>query len=178
MGYGCACAGVIEMRGSEPAGRVPTSRRAGTGNVKGAHPAKAGRPLQRQNLGLPAFFQPVSSCVELRSILPFSAGVAFVVPLSLANYIVILRTAIDALSAVLFPAPCRICGTMLLNASRIPICDSCLASLQPIQQPMCACCRRPFPAALAAAAATVTMLSIARAAMGFTTKRCTTPCCC
>lgn len=93
-------------------------------------------------------------CVELRSILPFSPGVAFAVPLSLADYFVILRTAVDALAAVLFPAPCRICGTTLLNASRIPICDSCLASFRPIQQPMCECCGRPFPPAVAAAEAT------------------------
>jgi competence protein ComFC len=75
------------------------------------------------------------------------------VPLSLADYIVILRTAIDALAAVLFPAPCRICGTTLLNASRIPICDSCLASFEPIQQPLCECCGRPSPAAVAGATA-------------------------
>ncbi len=91
-------------------------------------------------------------CVEIRSILPLLPGVAFAVPLSLADYFVILRTAIDALAAVLFPAPCRICGTTLLNASRIPICGLCLASFQPIEQPMCECCGRPFPAAVAAAA--------------------------
>jgi ComF family protein len=60
----------------------------------------------------------------------------------------ILRTAMDALAAVLFPAPCRICASTLLNASRIPICDSCLASFEPIQQPMCECCGRPFPQGL------------------------------
>jgi ComF family protein len=92
-------------------------------------------------------------CVELRSILPFCAGVAIVSPLSLADCFVILRTAIDALAAVLFPAPCRICGSALLNASRIPICESCLASFQPIREPMCECCGRPFPAAVAVAAA-------------------------
>ena len=91
-------------------------------------------------------------CVELPSILPFSPGVAFAIPLSLANYIVILRTAIDALAAVFFPAPCRICGTTLWNASRIPICGLCLASFQPIEQPMGECCGRPFPAPVLAAA--------------------------
>jgi predicted amidophosphoribosyltransferase len=39
-----------------------------------------------------------------------------------------------------------------LNASRIPICDLCLASFQPIKQPMCECCGRPFPAPVLAAA--------------------------
>jgi predicted amidophosphoribosyltransferase len=65
---------------------------------------------------------------------------------------VILRTAFDALAAVLFPAPCRICGTTLLNASRIPICDLCLASFQPIVEPMCECCGRPLPTVVAATA--------------------------
>jgi ComF family protein len=64
----------------------------------------------------------------------------------------ILRTAIDALSAVLFPAPCRICATTLLTASRIPICDLCLASFEPIQAPMCECCGRPFPTVVTATA--------------------------
>jgi ComF family protein len=65
----------------------------------------------------------------------------------------ILRTAIDSLAAVLFPAPCRICGATLLTASRIPICAGCFASFEPIQQPMCARCGRPFPIAAAAEAA-------------------------
>jgi ComF family protein len=57
---------------------------------------------------------------------------------------VILRSAIDALAAVLFPAPCRICATTLLTASRIPICDQCFASFEPIRNPICLCCGRPF----------------------------------
>ncbi|MFZ3217290.1 MAG: ComF family protein [Candidatus Acidiferrales bacterium] len=65
----------------------------------------------------------------------------------------LLRTAIDALAAVLFPAPCRICGTTLLNASRIPICVACLRSFEPIREPMCACCGRPFPVTTGADAA-------------------------
>lgn len=56
----------------------------------------------------------------------------------------ILRSAIDSLAAVLFPAPCRICGAVLLNASRIPICAACLASFEPIPQPMCERCGKPF----------------------------------
>jgi Double zinc ribbon domain len=75
-----------------------------------------------------------------------------VVPLSLASDNLILRAAIDALAAVLFPAPCRICATTLLTASRIPICESCLTSFQPIVQPMCECCGRPFPTVAAIAA--------------------------
>lgn len=104
--------------------------------------------------------------------LPLSPGVAFAVPLLLADYFVILRTAIDALAAVFFPASCRICGTTLLNASRIPICDLCLASFQPIQQPMCECCGRPFPAAVTAAAVLgVAGLAAAGATTGAETAR-------
>jgi competence protein ComFC len=57
---------------------------------------------------------------------------------------VILRSAIDALAAVLFPAPCRICANTLLTASRIPICEQCFASFETIQKPICLCCGRPF----------------------------------
>jgi ComF family protein len=56
----------------------------------------------------------------------------------------ILRSAIDSLAAVLFPAPCRICGAVLLNASRIPICAACLASFELIPQPICERCGKPL----------------------------------
>ena len=62
----------------------------------------------------------------------------------------ILRSAIDSLAAVLFPAPCRICGAVLLNASRIPICLGCLASFEPILPPMCERCGKPFLTPVAA----------------------------
>jgi hypothetical protein len=55
---------------------------------------------------------------------------------------------------VLFPAPCRICGTALLNASRIPIFESCLASFQPLQQPMGERCGRPISVPAATTVAT------------------------
>jgi ComF family protein len=63
---------------------------------------------------------------------------------------VILRNALDALAAVLFPAPCRICGVTLTQASRIPICELCLGSFERIREPMCQCCGRPFVFAVAA----------------------------
>ena len=64
-----------------------------------------------------------------------------------------LRTALDSLTAVLFPAPYRICHATLLTASRIPICGECFASFEPIRQPMCARGGRPFFAASAAESA-------------------------
>jgi ComF family protein len=61
---------------------------------------------------------------------------------------VFLKDAIGALTSVLFPAPCRICGQILLNATRIPICEDCLGSFEKIAEPMCLCCGRPFVSAV------------------------------
>jgi len=64
----------------------------------------------------------------------------------------ILRRALDALTSIVFPAPCRICGETLLTASQIPICTLCLDSFMPITDPMCQCCGRPFASPVAAEA--------------------------
>ena len=58
-----------------------------------------------------------------------------------------LKDALGALASVVFASPCRICGELLTNASRIPICEKCLAGFQKIEKPMCAGCGRPFTAA-------------------------------
>jgi ComF family protein len=63
-----------------------------------------------------------------------------------------LKSALGALASVVFPAPCRICDRALTNASRIPICDSCLSSFEPVAEPMCALCGRPFASEIAAEA--------------------------
>ena len=60
------------------------------------------------------------------------------------------KDAIGALTSVLFPSPCRICGQILLNATRIPICDDCLGSFEKIAEPMCQCCGRPFASTVSA----------------------------
>jgi competence protein ComFC len=57
---------------------------------------------------------------------------------------VIFRSALDGLTSVFFPAPCRICAATLLTASRIPICAPCFASFESIARPVCQCCGRPF----------------------------------
>lgn len=62
----------------------------------------------------------------------------------------IIREALNALTAIIFPAPCRICVQPLTNASRVPICETCLSSFECIAEPMCKCCGRPFIAAPAA----------------------------
>jgi ComF family protein len=55
-----------------------------------------------------------------------------------------LERAGDALAALFFPAPCRICEATLDTASRIPICPECLDSLRPLEGPLCQVCGRPF----------------------------------
>jgi ComF family protein len=65
---------------------------------------------------------------------------------------VILRSALDAVTSVLFPAPCRICDQILANASRIPICNHCLDSFEAIVPPFCQCCGRPFASPIASQA--------------------------
>jgi ComF family protein len=52
----------------------------------------------------------------------------------------------DALVSVFFPAGCRICEELLTSASRVPICEACLASFVSVPQPACEVCGRPLPA--------------------------------
>ena len=60
-----------------------------------------------------------------------------------------LRQLAGALASIVFPAPCGVCGEILDNASRIPICRSCLALLTPWNAPMCPRCGRPFVSSVA-----------------------------
>jgi ComF family protein len=39
-----------------------------------------------------------------------------------------------------FPADCRICGSPLIEVSRLPVCKTCLVSLRPLQGSYCAVC--------------------------------------
>jgi competence protein ComFC len=52
----------------------------------------------------------------------------------------------DALVSVIFPAGCRICDRLLTGASRVPICEECLASFAPASGIACEICGRPLPA--------------------------------
>jgi len=65
----------------------------------------------------------------------------------------LMRETLDALAAVVFPAPCRICEETLVTASRVPVCTACLDKLQPLTGPHCARCGRPFASEVAAAGA-------------------------
>lgn len=62
-----------------------------------------------------------------------------------------LRDSADSLTAVLFPALCRICDAPLPGASRIPICANCLSQFQQIPAPFCEKCGRPFASLYAGA---------------------------
>jgi ComF family protein len=53
-----------------------------------------------------------------------------------------------ALASILFPAPCRICGQLLENASRVPFCHDCLACLVTYPGPICKRCGRPLVSAV------------------------------
>lgn len=46
----------------------------------------------------------------------------------------------ESLFATLFPADCHICGEPLIRISRLPVCDACLESIQPIEGGLCAIC--------------------------------------
>lgn len=45
-----------------------------------------------------------------------------------------------ALFVTLFPSDCRLCGTPLLNISRLPVCDECLSAMHPISGGLCSIC--------------------------------------
>jgi ComF family protein len=44
------------------------------------------------------------------------------------------------LFATLFPSDCRLCGSPLINISRLPVCEDCLAAIRPIAGGLCSVC--------------------------------------
>jgi ComF family protein len=50
------------------------------------------------------------------------------------------QSAAAGVFSVFFPSPCRICGEQLINISRLPVCESCLESMRPIDAVQCAIC--------------------------------------
>ena len=46
----------------------------------------------------------------------------------------------ESLFATLFPSDCRLCGTPLVNISRLPVCPPCLSDIRPIAGGVCARC--------------------------------------
>ena len=61
-----------------------------------------------------------------------------------------LAEAGDAIVSILFPAGCRLCKDLLTRASRVPICDTCLASFKPLQGRICENCGDTFQASFGA----------------------------
>ena len=53
------------------------------------------------------------------------------------------RDALGALTSIFFPGDCRLCKQLLTTASRLPICDKCLASFTVIGAPICQLCGQP-----------------------------------
>lgn len=61
-----------------------------------------------------------------------------------------LRPLWDAVSSVLFAAHCRLCDELLTSASRVPVCESCLGRVRPLEL-LASCDRCQEPLSLASA---------------------------
>src|SRR6202162_1333265 len=46
----------------------------------------------------------------------------------------------ESVFATLFPSDCRLCGTPLINISRLPVCEECLSAMRPIAGGTCSIC--------------------------------------
>src|SRR5215475_3948618 len=56
-----------------------------------------------------------------------------------------LAEARDALTSILIPAPCRLCGALLNHSSRIPVCEACLDAFSRVAEKICVTCGMPLP---------------------------------
>jgi competence protein ComFC len=62
-----------------------------------------------------------------------------------------LRGAREALAAIVFPAPCRVCGQSLDTGSAMPLCSACMRSLlRALPEPLCSRCGLPIVSTAAA----------------------------
>ncbi len=52
----------------------------------------------------------------------------------------IVGDAVKSLLAAMFPSDCRFCQASLYTFSRLPVCSSCIESIQPIDRPRCNVC--------------------------------------
>lgn len=57
-----------------------------------------------------------------------------------AEVVFSLRGVAESLFVTLFPSNCRICSDPLFGISRLPVCDRCLRSIQPIAGAVCSIC--------------------------------------
>jgi ComF family protein len=67
-----------------------------------------------------------------------------VLPVALAPFARWIQNLSGAVTSVVFPAPCRLCGELLTRASRIPICDDCLSSFIRVPPEGCEICGQPW----------------------------------
>jgi ComF family protein len=51
-----------------------------------------------------------------------------------------MSSAAESLFATLFPSDCRLCGSPLINISRLPVCRLCLADVRRIKGNLCSIC--------------------------------------
>lgn len=58
-----------------------------------------------------------------------------------------VESAVASLFFTLFPADCRICGSPLVQVSRLPVCSNCLGSLRPQTGSFCCLCGEALPGA-------------------------------
>ena len=52
----------------------------------------------------------------------------------------VVRGAFDSVVTVLFPSDCRLCGLPLVSSCRLPVCSTCLESIEPISGGRCLLC--------------------------------------
>jgi competence protein ComFC len=55
-----------------------------------------------------------------------------------------LGAASDAVVSVFYPATCRLCERLLIRATRLPVCEGCLASFAALPGPVCDICGSPL----------------------------------
>jgi len=55
-----------------------------------------------------------------------------------------LKSVGNGLVSLLFPSPCRVCGALLETASRLPLCERCLDSMELVPGLLCHTCGRPL----------------------------------
>jgi competence protein ComFC len=58
----------------------------------------------------------------------------------------LVEAAAAAVTSIFFPSSCRVCDELLLRATRVPVCDACLQSFEPIGRKHCAGCGLPAQA--------------------------------
>jgi ComF family protein len=57
----------------------------------------------------------------------------------------VIRTASHALFSLFFPDDCRVCGQLLTEVTRVPVCRRCLRAPEPLSAEFfCVSCRTPF----------------------------------